>query len=110
MACSLCGEDGHNLRTCPKKTISSSESMGGKDRMIIAIDNATEETLNKLTFAIMEDKRKISPNARGTIVLGNEKTLPHKLFQLLEKVSDGMKLSEKDIEGLLLSDKKGEDE
>jgi len=110
MACSLCGEEGHNSRTCPKKVNKLDENVAGKDRMIIAIDNTDEETLNKLTYAIMEAKRTISPHARGTIVLGNEKTLPHKLFKLLENVGDGKKLSESEIEKLLLSDKKNKDE
>jgi len=52
--------------------------------MIIAIDNTDEESLNKMAFAVMEAKRKIDPNARGTIVLGDENSLPHKILELLK--------------------------
>ena len=51
--------------------------------MIIAIDNTDEESLHKIASAVMEAKRKIAPNARGTIVIGDEKSLPHKVLELL---------------------------
>ncbi|WP_459678688.1 hypothetical protein [Pseudomonas fluorescens] len=52
--------------------------------MIIAIDNTDEESLHKIAAAVMEAKRKIAPNSRGTIVIGNETSLPHKVLELLE--------------------------
>ncbi|MCG5510207.1 hypothetical protein [Ectothiorhodospira lacustris] len=52
--------------------------------MIIAIDNTDEESLHEIAAAVMKAKRKIAPNARETIVIGDERSLPHKVLQLLE--------------------------
>ncbi|BCL61598.1 hypothetical protein DGMP_22910 [Desulfomarina profundi] len=84
MACSKCGKTGHNARSCPENRSSQKKIINGRDRMIIAIDNTDEESLNKIAALVMEAKRKIDPNARGTIVLGDENSLPHKVLQLLE--------------------------
>ena len=84
MPCSKCGNTGHNARSCRVNSGSESNVVNGRDRMIIAIDNTDEESLNKMAFAVMEAKRKIDPNARGTIVLGDENSLPHKILELLK--------------------------
>lgn len=84
MACSKCGKSGHNARSCAEST-SNAPTINGRDRMIIAIDNSDEESLHKIASLVMEAKRKIDPNARGTIVIGDEQSLPHKVLQLLEK-------------------------
>ncbi|MCA6961019.1 MULTISPECIES: hypothetical protein [Pectobacterium] len=52
--------------------------------MIIAIDNSDEESLNEIASIVMKAKRKIDPRARGTIVIGDEQSLPHKILQLIE--------------------------
>jgi len=87
MACSRCGNQGHNARSCTENS-QQEEMVNGKDRMIIAIDNTDEESLHKIVAIVMDAKRKIDPNARGTIVIGNEKTLPHKVLELLNKGQD----------------------
>lgn len=83
MACSNCGKSGHNARSCQEANGAQNSVVGGRDRMIIAIDNTDEESLHKIASAVMEAKRKIAPNARGTIVIGDEKSLPHKVLELL---------------------------
>ncbi|WP_157982613.1 hypothetical protein [Simplicispira lacusdiani] len=57
--------------------------------MIIAIDNTDEESLHKIAAVVMKAKREIDPNARGTIVIGDETSLPHKVIQLLENKEPG---------------------
>lgn len=84
MACSKCGKAGHNARSCPDGPSEEKSIVGGRDRMIIAIDNTDEESLHEIAAAVMKAKRKIAPNARGTIVIGDERSLPHKVLQLLE--------------------------
>ncbi|GAB5338306.1 hypothetical protein PFUM301597_27910 [Pseudomonas fluorescens] len=84
MACSSCGKSGHNARSCQEANADQTSVVGGRDRMIIAIDNTDEESLHKIAAAVMEAKRKIAPNSRGTIVIGNETSLPHKVLELLE--------------------------
>lgn len=87
MACSQCGNQGHNARSCPNNTQKNETSppINGRDRMIIAIDNTDEESLNKIAMAVMNAKRKIAPKARGTIVIGDERSLPHKVLALLDQ-------------------------
>lgn len=83
MACSKCGKPGHNARSCTEST-NSAPIINGRDRMIIAIDNSDEESLHKIASAVMKAKRKIDSNARGTIVIGDEHSLPHKVLKLLK--------------------------
>ncbi|EGR0637454.1 hypothetical protein E5T98_21560 [Vibrio vulnificus] len=56
--------------------------------MIIAIDNTDEESLHAIAMEVMKAKRLIDPQARGTIVIGDEKSLPHKVLALLENKED----------------------
>lgn len=84
MACSKCGKGGHNARSCNESSSGNNSIVNGRDRMIIAIDNTDEESLHKIAYEVMKIKRKIDPNARGTIVIGDEKSLPHKVLKLLE--------------------------
>ena len=88
MACSKCGDAGHNVRSCRNSSDNSASVVNGRDRMIIAIDNTDEASLHKIASAVMEAKRKIDPNARGTIVIGDEASLPHKVLKLLEGKDD----------------------
>jgi hypothetical protein len=88
MACSKCGKSGHNAKSCQEANVGHTSVVGGRDRMIIAIDNTDEESLHKIAAAVMEAKRKIAPNARGTIVIGDETSLPHKVLKLLENKED----------------------
>lgn len=73
MSCSICGASGHNARTCPIKQKAEAPPDRGHDRMVIAIDNSSEEKLHEIAAAVMKAKREIDSNARGTIVIGDEK-------------------------------------
>lgn len=84
MACSKCGKTGHNSRSCPDNSESNTGVINGRDRMIIAIDNTNEESLHAIAMEVMKAKRLIDPQARGTIVIGDEQSLPHKVLALLE--------------------------
>ena len=89
MACSQCGNHGHNARSCPSNPQKNQTStvINGRDRMIIAIDNTDEESLHAIAAVVMKAKRQIDPNARGTIVVGDERSLPHKVLALLKQDS-----------------------
>lgn len=89
MACSKCGKTGHNARSCLNESASKGSVINGHDRMIIAIDNTDEESLHEIAARVMKAKREVDPKARGTIVIGNEKSLPHKVLQLLENKDAG---------------------
>lgn len=88
MACSKCGKTGHNARSCPDNPENNTGVINGRDRMIIAIDNTDEESLHAIAMEVMKAKRLIDPQARGTIVIGDEKSLPHKVLALLENKED----------------------
>lgn len=89
MACSRCGKTGHNARSCLNESVNKEAVINGRDRMIIAIDNTDEECLHEIAARVMKAKREVDPNARGTIVIGDEKSLPHRVLQLLENKDTG---------------------
>jgi hypothetical protein len=85
MPCKICGMSGHNSRKCPENGENNDVSIvGNRDRMLIAIDNSSEEKLHEIVAKVMQAKREIDPYARGTIAIGNARELPHKIFKLLE--------------------------
>ncbi|WP_204106063.1 MULTISPECIES: hypothetical protein [Spirulina sp. CCY15215] len=48
------------------------------------IDNLTSEEQEKMVTAIRQAKKSIAPEARGTIVEGDRKSLPSQDFKALE--------------------------
>lgn len=65
MACSICGQPGHNSATCRKHGV------------IIRVDNLTKNEVKQFSDKVVEDKNDICPNGRGTIVSGRQDQLGH---------------------------------
>ena len=72
MRCSICGNEGHNARTCPYKDKDMPRNRG----LWVKVDNLTEREESDLLAQIIKDKRKIAPKGRATSANGDVKELP----------------------------------
>lgn len=79
MRCSICGETGHNARTCPQKEASSERSHA----LWMKVDNITPKEASDLQIAFQKDKERIAPCGRGTAVKGSVRELPNRIKERL---------------------------
>lgn len=80
MRCSICGKGGHNSRTCPHK-----DSEPPRDQALwMKFDNITEREAADLQAAIIKDKSRIAPKARGTSAKGSARELPDRIRESLK--------------------------
>ena len=84
MRCSICGEEGHNARTCPLKN----KDIPRNHALWMKIDNITRREAADLQAQIIKDTARIAPEARGTAVKGPVKELPERIRKAL-KLSEG---------------------
>lgn len=97
MACSRCGNSGHNSRTCPKKNNSndaetnSGAASAATDVLWVKFDNVTPQEANDLLKGAIDLKEGIAPNARGTFARGKRSEMPKKIAEALQLSSDGDK-------------------
>ena len=80
MACTICGEAGHNSRTCSKKEIKEEK----RDKAIILrIDNMTSEEQDLMSNAIKKAKKELtSDKVSATLIEGKSRELPSKIREL----------------------------
>ncbi|WP_318471211.1 hypothetical protein [Photobacterium leiognathi] len=83
MPCSVCNEDGHNARTCPKKNGSNTPELSGQHALWLKFDGLTELQANELLKRAIDSKTEVAPNARGTFAKGSRKELPNKIKEAL---------------------------
>lgn len=79
MRCSICGEEGHNARTCPSKN----KGIPRDHALWMKIDNITRKEAADLQAQIIKDTARIAPEARGTAVKGPVKGLPERIRKAL---------------------------
>jgi hypothetical protein len=86
MQCSLCGQDGHNRRTCPNLT----SSKDVRDRaLILRIDGMTEREQSQMHTKLVKLKKTVtSDQARATLIEGRSSELPSKIRALIENQGD----------------------
>ena len=84
MACSVCGEEGHNSRNCPKHSDNTVRDYA----VTVRLDNLTKNEADKFSREIIKDKDKIAPDGRGTIVKGKQKQLPYQPAKPLKPQED----------------------
>lgn len=84
MGCSICGKGGHNSRTCPYRDPESPRDQA----LWIKFDNITEGEATDLQAAIIKDKFRIAPKARGTSVKGTVSELPDRIRESLRLLGD----------------------
>ncbi len=88
MPCSICGEVGHNQRTCPETTAGSpiSNQVEKRDRAtVLRVDNMTEQEQQELHDELVKSKKRVTSNkARATLVEGSHKELPSRIAEQIE--------------------------
>ncbi|MBB1319839.1 hypothetical protein H5123_19655 [Shewanella sp. SR43-4] len=85
MKCSICGQSGHNKRSC---TASSNGSVAEpRDRAIILrVDNMTQAEQDEMHTELVKLKKRVTSNeAKATLVEGGSKELPSKIRVLIEQ-------------------------
>jgi hypothetical protein len=90
MACSICGESGHNSKTCPQKKLPKENN----DYAIwTKVEGITESQARELSHRIEDAKSEIAPHGRGTTVKAPIKDLTKEIKNALtiKDQSDGEK-------------------
>lgn len=80
MRCSICGQEGHNARTCPLED----KQIPRDHALWMKIDNITQREAADLQAQIIKDTARIAPKARGTAVKGSVKELPKRIREALK--------------------------
>ena len=86
MRCSLCGQDGHNRRSC--STLSANGEV--RDRaLILRVDGMTEREQSQMHTKLVQLKKKVtSDQAKAILIEGKSKELPSKIRALIEDQGD----------------------
>lgn len=87
MRCSICGQEGHNARTCPYRD----QDVPRNRALWLKIDHLTEREESDLLIQFIKDKKKIAPKARATSASGNVKELPERILNALRLPGHGGK-------------------
>ena len=80
MSCSICGEEGHNARTCPLRN----RDVPRDYALWMKFDNITQKEAADLQAQIIKDTARIAPQARGTGVKGPVRELPERIRDALQ--------------------------
>ncbi|CAA0097193.1 Uncharacterised protein [BD1-7 clade bacterium] len=84
MACSLCGLEGHNSRTCPQ-LLSDVNTQNGDDYAIwFRYGGLKKEEAKDLKRKFEELVEEIAPDSYGVIAAGKEKKLPERIQQAIK--------------------------
>ena len=87
MSCSICGENGHNSRTCPNKD-SGAVIQRPSHALWLKIDGITEEEGDNLLKSVIDAKREIAPHGRATFAKGSRRELPSEINDALKLLND----------------------
>ena len=93
MACSICGSEGHNARTCPQRenSISQVDSEYRDFAFWMKVDGITEDEAIAFEHNAIEAKKRIAPKGRGTMVAADKKDLPERIRE-----AQGLKIENND--------------
>ncbi|MDR3114259.1 MAG: hypothetical protein LBU25_01930 [Treponema sp.] len=78
MACSICGESGHNSKTCPKKVRQNNDYA-----LWTKIEGISEPEAREISHRIEDVKSEIAPHGRGTTVKAPIKNLNKEIKKAL---------------------------
>lgn len=81
MACSICKEDGHNSKTCPKNN--QTPIQAESHVLWVKFDNITPQQADELLKGTIDLKSAVAPNARGTFAKGTKSEMPQKIAEAL---------------------------
>jgi hypothetical protein len=81
MACSICGIDGHNSKTCQKNSQVTQPNEGHV--LWVKFDNITPKQADDLLKGAIDLKSILAPNSRGTFAKGTKSEMPRKISEAL---------------------------
>ena len=85
MSCTICGDKGHNARSCPYRD----RNVPRDHALWMKFDNMTQREAADLQSQIMRDKNRIAPEARGTSAKGKKSELPARIHDALKLLGGG---------------------
>jgi hypothetical protein len=96
MACSICGQTGHNAQTCPETNLPEKKADDSDDTYAVwmrygGMNKQQAKELRRQTEDLVDQ---IAPDAYGVSAAGKEKDLPERIRKTMEnfKESDPKKL------------------
>lgn len=82
--CSYCGGVGHDVRNCPAKRANAP-----RDKAVwYKVDNLTDNQADRMTSGVIKLKNKIAPEAQGTFVSSDKKSLSERIKKALGMEED----------------------
>lgn len=99
MACNICGEGGHNSRTCPQLLPASANDSGntGDHAIWLRYGGLTKEQVKIIKHKFEEIIEAEAPDSYGVIAAGNAKKLPERIQLAMQNSQDSAKqLKKKD--------------
>jgi hypothetical protein len=98
MACSICGEEGHNSRTCSKKKVLTNKEERNQT-LIFRVDNMTENEVELMHIKLVKLKKENTSNeAKATLVEGKSSELPSKIQAIIDNNNQLLPNKKKDNE------------
>lgn len=93
MACKICGNDGHNSRTCPQLlSVSANSSADGGDYALwMRYGGLTKDQAKELKNKVEECIEAIAPDSYGVIAAGKASRLPERIQQAIQASQDSTK-------------------
>lgn len=82
MKCSICHQEGHNSRTCPKKG-ETMQPPRNNFSFWNKVDGISQQQAKELAKANMDIKSEIAPDGRGTFVIAEISKLPEAIKKAL---------------------------
>lgn len=88
MACSICGDKGHNARTCPQLLPTHNEQTNQNDDFALWLryGGLTKDQTKELKAAIEEAIEQIAPESYGVIAAGRASKLPQRIQEAIKQV------------------------
>lgn len=84
MACSICGQERHNSRTCPKLLLSTKTSEGDDYAIWFRYGGLNKSQAKELKRRFEDFVEEIAPDSYGVIAAGKEKKLPERIQQAIK--------------------------
>ena len=83
MTCSVCGQEGHNARTCT--AIEAKPAPDDKKQVLwVRYDNISVAEADALLKENIDAKSKVAPTARATFAKGSRTEMPAKIAEALK--------------------------
>lgn len=85
MACSICGEDNHNARTCPQKDLAENNASNQNDSYAVwmrygGMSKQEAKEFRRRSEDLLDE---VAPDAYGVSAAGKERELPERIQEAL---------------------------